>query len=164
MPADDRPRAGCALAGPSHGPVITSFVRLPDALDDPAEGAPVWARGFYIALTRAIYCRELRFLVEQVFEAMGANLPKSDDEATAEFGKLLDRVVLDSTTRQEFAAEPDRALEKAGVNQDVIPDDALGLLKGLSNEELEFLARVGNTFSQAGLTAELPGGGHVALL
>jgi cholesterol oxidase len=39
-----RPRS----LAPSRGPVITSFVRMPDALDEPEEGAPPGARGIYI--------------------------------------------------------------------------------------------------------------------
>jgi hypothetical protein len=60
--------------------------------------------------------------------------------------------------RGQFAADPDGALAARDIRKDDIPDEVLGFLKGLSEEELRLVASLGSVMADSGLSERSQGG------
>jgi cholesterol oxidase len=150
---------------PSRGPVITSFVRVADALDEPGEGAPPGARGLYIEdagwpefvnwLVQGVETPKLIWRVgELVRSSIRAHLQRNpDSDVGEEISRLLGP-----------AALTDRSLGMLGMGRD-IPDGRMRL-RGPARLDIdwsertsrEYFARMRSTMRRI---AELLGGAYV---
>ena len=88
--------------------------------------------------------------------------PEKPEEAAAELKKLAD-VIADPGERKAFAEDPDGTLDRIDVNPDVIPDEVLSTLKGLSHEELQALTRLNSSLVASGLSTEAGGQGNLGM-
>ncbi len=59
--------------------------------------------------------------------------------------------------RGQFARDPDGALAARDIRKQDIPDEVLGFLKALSEEELRLVASLGSVMVDAGLYEESKG-------
>lgn len=83
-----------------------------------------------------------------------------DDQRVAAKGALaaFADAVSSAEWRDQFAQDPDGALAARGIPKDDIPDEVLGFLKALSEEELRLVASFGSVMVDAGLYEQSPSG------
>ncbi len=88
---------------------------------------------------------------------------QGSDAALNAFAKFT-QVLADRKLRERFLKEPEAALKEAGANAEDLPDEVLGFLKALSEEELDLLSRFNREFVAAGLAIRAPSGDTVSWL
>jgi hypothetical protein len=87
--------------------------------------------------------------------------PHERSQLVAELAKVI-QVIEAPDQRKSFTENPTRALERVGVNLQIIPSEVVDTLAGLSYEELGLLSRICDGFARAGLVmGEFPDGGRV---
>jgi hypothetical protein len=88
---------------------------------------------------------------------------QGSDAALNAFAKFT-HVLGDRELRERFLKEPEAALQEAGANAEDLPEEVLGFLRALSEEELDLLSRFNREFVAAGLAIRAPSGDTVSWL
>jgi hypothetical protein len=88
---------------------------------------------------------------------------QGSDAALNAFAKFTD-ILADRELRKRFLQEPEAALKEAGANVEDLPEEVLGFLRALSEEELDLLSRLNREFVAAGLAIRAPSGATVSWL
>jgi hypothetical protein len=87
---------------------------------------------------------------------------EGSSEAVNELRKFSE-LIADPGQRKAFASDPDGTLDRVEVNPEAIPENVLGTLKGLSQEELRVLARLNTTLLESGLSTEVRDGASLGV-